>query len=38
MDANSLVAALAACQSPDPAVRKAAEDALNQVRWGPPAR
>lgn len=32
MDIPTLVAALGACQSPDPAVRKAAEDALNQVR------
>lgn len=31
MDPAQLVAACTACQSPDPAIRKAAEDALNQV-------
>jgi hypothetical protein len=31
MDIPSLIAALGACTSPDPAVRKAGEDALNQV-------
>ena len=42
MQADQLIAALGACQSPDPAVRKAAEEALNQVpqgrrrrRWAP---
>ncbi len=39
MDPQSLIAALGACQSPDPAVRKAGEDALNQVpechAWSP---
>lgn len=34
MQADQLVAALGACQSPDPAVRKAAEEALNLVRAG----
>lgn len=34
MQADQLVAALGACQSPDPAVRKAAEEALNQVGPG----
>lgn len=34
MQADQLVAALGACQSPDPAVRKAAEEALNQVALG----
>lgn len=33
MELPSLVAALGACQSPDPAVRKAGEDALNAVSW-----
>jgi hypothetical protein len=36
MDPQTLVNALDACQSPDPSIRKAAEDALNQVR--PPRR
>lgn len=34
MQADQLIAALGACQSPDPAVRKAAEEALNQVPQG----
>ncbi|PSC72993.1 importin beta-like SAD2 [Micractinium conductrix] len=32
MDAAVLVAALSGCQSPDPAIRKAAEEALNQSK------